>query len=103
MQKKQVPDTLSLVEKVKREHEGMLEGYSKELAAADVTQSSTINDLTKALQLYRSRLGMTFVRKEEDELQVVFHLIDPLKPEREFKFNVLLTPDDKYTGMYWLP
>ena len=98
MQANQGPETLNVAKRIKGDHESVLLQQKDVLSQVDLTTTSTMQELTTALQLHRSRLGMTFVRKGEDELQIVFTLLDPSMHDREFKFNILLTSDDKYRG-----
>jgi kinetochore protein Spc25 len=81
----------------------MVNKQKEELTAASSMSNAAMNELNQSVQLFKGRLGMSFVKKEKEQLQVVFTMIDPRKHDREFHMTILLTNDDVYTVTECVP
>ncbi|KAI8465650.1 MAG: chromosome segregation protein Spc25-domain-containing protein [Monoraphidium minutum] len=71
------------------------EALDKELQQAKGEQSSRLGALDKVLRLYQSVLGLELV-PGDDELNLVFTLIDPRDAARRFVFAVKVLEDNTY-------
>ncbi|GBF93798.1 hypothetical protein Rsub_06130 [Raphidocelis subcapitata] len=67
----------------------------QELQRERSTQDNRLGALDKVLRLYASVLGLELVPGDE-ELNLIFRLIDPRDPARAFKFAVRVLEDNTY-------
>jgi hypothetical protein len=68
------------------------------LADQEAAKQRKLGALRTALGMYRDRLGLAFRHCEGEQLDVVFTRVDTAAPGREFRFGVVVLPDDTYEG-----
>ncbi|KIZ06006.1 hypothetical protein MNEG_1947 [Monoraphidium neglectum] len=71
------------------------EALEQELQQTRAEQSTRLGALDKVLRLYQSVLGLELV-PGDDELHLVFTLVDPRDPARRFAFGVKVLEDNTY-------
>lgn len=71
------------------------QNLEQELQQARSEQSNRLGALDKVLRLYQSVLGLELV-PGDDELNLVFTLVDPRAPDRAFTFAVKVLEDSTY-------
>lgn len=72
------------IQKLRTSADSEKEGVEKEVAR----RTSQVEDLSTAVELYRSRLGLRFECTPERVMRIIFNMIDRTKPEREFVIGI---------------
>jgi hypothetical protein len=56
-----------------------------------------LQELSKGVEFYTKRLGLSFEKIDADALRLIFTLLDPRDPGRRFTFTLRATETDAYT------
>ncbi len=56
-----------------------------------------LQELSKGVEFYTKRLGLSFEKIDADALRLIFTLLDPRDPGRRFSFTLRATETDAYT------
>jgi len=95
-QRVKAPAMLSETEKAIQTTAAEIEATKRKIASLQKERIQTVNELTKGLLFFKSRLGLEFTC-EKGKLRLAFQWIDPAAPARQFCATVAL---DSSTGKY---
>jgi seryl-tRNA synthetase len=92
-----LPEQLEHLRVTVNEERETIEEVASTIEGAESKQTSQLKSLEEANYAFKSRLGLSFERRsEDDDLRFVFTLIDRFDMDREFSFNIKLDDSGRY-------
>jgi Chromosome segregation protein Spc25 len=93
---REVPDAIRAAESDEKAARASLDEHRGAVARWERSTQYQMTELERGEAFYQ-RLGLKFLRADDDRVRLIFSAIDPADPAREFSFAVHVSPDEVYT------